>query len=122
MPRPKRDPSLTTASYRTKNVERAIGFATASIEKECSHTESLEQAAEYYALSTLESAMVYMETVKLIAPQFRDGQGFHPVAVDIIPPAKTAIADYSLAEIEASKAEVKAVIESGKQRRVAAKQ
>lgn len=121
MPRPK-NPELSTVSFNPRRVDRSIGYVTALIDGEYSHNESLAKATERYALSALEAGMVYMETVKLIAPQFRDGQGLNPVAVDVIPPTKTAIADYTLNEIEASKAEVKATVDSSKQRRVSAKQ
>jgi hypothetical protein len=122
MPREKKDPSTATASYNIKSVERAIGFTTALINSEHAHHESLTKAAEQYTLSPLESAMVYVETVNLIAPQFRDGQNVAPVVAEIIAPVPTAIANYTLAEIEASKAEVKTATEASKQRRIAAKQ
>ena len=118
MPRPKKDPNTSTASYNIKNVERAIGFATALINNEYPHHKSLASAAEQYTLSSLESAMVYVETVNLIAPQFRDGQEIETIATEF----KHVVATYTLAEIEATKTEVKSEVNGTKQRRVAAKQ
>lgn len=111
MARPKKDPSTAVASYNIKNVERAIGYTTASIDNGQSHHKSLTSATERYALSSLEAAMVYMETVQLIAPQFRDGQNL-----------SSSVVNYTLTEIEARKVEVKTAVEGAKQRRTAAKQ
>jgi hypothetical protein len=110
MPRPKKDPNTATASYNIKNVERAIGFTTALVNNECSHHESLVKSSEYYALSSLEAGMVYVETIDLIAPQFRDGGSLEPASVL-----------YTLEKIEDRKAEVREKLIANKQRREAAK-
>lgn len=122
MARLKKDSNLATVSYNLKNVELATGFTTALINSNHQYHESLAKAAEYYGLSSIESAMVYVETFDLIAPQFRSVQILEPVASEVITTSETAIADYTIEEIEAKKDEVRAKLIASKQKRAAAKQ
>ena len=114
MPRVKRDPNLATVTYNVQNVERAIGYVAALINKETEYQDALIQAVDNYDLSLIENAMVQIGTVELVAPQFRQAKLTVPteivdiVAVDLVFPTSKAIAQYTLEQIEVHKLETNA--------------